>query len=481
MRTFFNVDEIRGAEAVLFGEVPAGVPMQRAAYGLARVIAAELTDRTGGVAGRRVGLLVGSGDNGGDVLWAGAMLRRRGVAVSALLFAPDRAHAAGLAALRRAGGRVVDEFPLDIDLAIDGIVGISGHGSLRPEAARVVAAIEAPIIAADLPSGVEPDTGAITGPAVRAAVTVTFGGLKPVHALAPEHCGRVELIPIGLRLPDPHLRELEAHEAGRAWPVPGALDDKYSGGVVGVRAGSAKYPGAALLAVGAAVAATSPMVRYCGPAAETVVSHLPEVIATTDIESTGKVQAWVVGPGLGTDEYALEELKRVLAQPVPVLVDADGITLLAAHTELLDGREAPTLVTPHAGEFARLSGAELGPDRVSETRRLADTLGVTVLLKGRATVITAPGGPVWVNDAGSSWAATAGSGDVLSGLIGALLASGIEPDLAAAMGCRAHSVAARLAATNGDLDVGAPISAGELLSHLRPAIRVLRSGPEEIA
>jgi hydroxyethylthiazole kinase-like uncharacterized protein yjeF len=474
MRTFFTVAQIRDAESVLFAEVPPGVPMQRAAYGLAVAVAAELKSRTGGVVGRQVGLLVGSGDNGGDVLWAGSMLRRRGVAVSALLLKPERAHAAGMAAFRRAGGRIVAELPADIDLAVDGIVGISGSGCLRPDAAKVVDEIGAPIIAADLPSGVDPDTGAVTGPAVRADVTVTFGGLKPVHALAAEQCGRVVLVPIGLRLPEPYLRELEADDVGAAWPVPGAADDKYTGGVVGIRAGSAMYPGAAVLSVGAAVTATSAMVRYCGPAVHEVLARWPEVVAAQDFESTGKVQAWVAGPGMGTDEAARDELAQVLAEPVPVVVDADGLTVLAANRDLLDGRTAPTLITPHAGEFARFTGSRVGDDRVSAVAALANELGVTVLLKGRATLIASPGGPVFVNEAGSSWAATAGSGDVLSGVIGALVAAGIAPDVAAAMGCRAHSIAAQLASGEEPDRAGSPVSASRLLAHVTPAIRAIR-------
>ncbi|WP_280427604.1 NAD(P)H-hydrate epimerase, partial [Nocardia brasiliensis] len=158
-RGYFTADEVRAAEAELFTRVPDGVPMQRAAYGLANVVAEELRARTGGVAGRAVTLLVGSGDNGGDALWAGSMLRRRGVEVAAVLLNPARAHAKGLAALRKAGGRVRADIGSP-DLVVDGIVGISGRGSLRPDAAELVAGLRVPIIAADLPSGVDPDTGA---------------------------------------------------------------------------------------------------------------------------------------------------------------------------------------------------------------------------------------------------------------------------------------------------------------------------------
>lgn len=477
-RGYHTADQVRAAEAELFTRVPEGVPMRRAAHGLATVVARELADRTGGVAGRRVTLLVGSGDNGGDALWAGAGLRRRGVAVTALLLNPERAHPAGLAALRRAGGRVVPAAdigaPPPADLVIDGIVGISGRGPLRPAAADLVAALDAPIVAADLPSGVDPDTGAVDGPAVRAAVTVTFGARKPVHALAAERCGRVDLVDIGLRLPAPEFVALDPAEVGARWPVPGAHDDKYSQGVTGVCAGSAAYPGAAVLCTGGAVAATSGMVRYAGSAASQVLARFPEVVAAAEPASAGRVQAWVVGPGGGTDTAARERLDTVLATDLPVIADADALTLLAADPSAVRRRAAPTVLTPHAGEFARLTGRPLGPDRVAAVRELAAAWGVTVLLKGRATLVAAPDGAVLVNEAGGSWAATAGAGDVLAGVIGALLAAGHDPAWAAAAAARAHALAAGLAATAAE-PAGAPVSASPLLAHLRAAVATLRA------
>lgn len=471
-RGYYSVDAVREAEAELFTRVAAGVPMRRAAYGLANVVAGELRARTGGVAGRSVTLLVGSGDNGGDALWAGSFLRRRGVSVDAVLLNPDRVHAEGLAALRKAGGRVRAEVGRP-DLVIDGIVGISGRGSLRPEAAEIVSRIEAPIVAADLPSGVDPDNGAVDGPAVRAQVTVAFGAYKPVHALAADRCGRIELVPIGLQLPEPDLAALEPSEVGARWPVPGAADDKYSQGVTGVCAGSAAYPGAAVLCTGGAVAATSGMVRYAGSGADQVLAQFPEVIAARNIASTGRVQAWVFGPGSGTDDGAWARMAQILSTDLPVVIDADGLTLLAEHPAMVRDRTAPTVLTPHAGEFARLTGESLGVDRVTAVRELAESWGATVLLKGRATLVAEPGKPVLVNEAGGSWAATAGAGDVLSGVIGSLLAAGREPGWSAAAAARAHALAANLAAAEGP--AAAPISATPLLNHLRPAIRTLRA------
>ncbi|MFB7721591.1 NAD(P)H-hydrate dehydratase [Nocardia sp. NPDC056100] len=472
MRGYYTADEVRAAEAELFTRVPEGMPMRRAAFGLAEVVVRELRERTGGVAGRTVTLLVGSGDNGGDALWAGSFLRRRGVAVDAVLLSPERAHAAGLAALRKAGGRIRSDIGTPA-LVIDGIVGISGRGPLRPEAAKLVSGVDVPIIAADLPSGVDADTGVVAGPAVRAAVTVAFGAYKPVHALAAPYCGRIELVPIGLRLPDPNLAALEPESIGTSWPVPHATDDKYTQGVTGVCAGSAKYPGAAILCTGGAVAATSGMVRYAGTGSPQVLEHFPEVVAAPSISETGRVQSWVFGPGAGTDSDARDRLAEILATDLPVVVDADGLTLLAADPGLLSARRAPTVLTPHAGEFARLTGSDPAPDRVAAVRKLSDSWQVTVLLKGRATLIATPGHPVLVNEAGGSWAATAGAGDILSGVIAALLASGHDPTWSAAAAARVHALAANLAA-HANTVAGAPISASPLLHHIRAAIGTLR-------
>jgi hydroxyethylthiazole kinase-like uncharacterized protein yjeF len=474
VRSYYTPDQVRDAERPLMQSLPDGALMRRAAHGLAGVVAAELRSRTSGIVGRDVCVLVGSGDNGGDGLWAGAMLRRRGVAVSAVLLSPERTHEAGLAAFRRAGGRIVDS-PGRPDIVVDAVVGISGRGPLRPEAADVVSRVSAPIVAADIPSGVDPTTGAVDGPAVRADVTVAFGARKPVHVLAAPYCGRVDVVELGLKLGPPYLRAFEPADVGARWPIPTATDDKYTQGVVGVIAGSAQYPGAAILCSGAAVAATSGMVRYVGSAAAEVVSHYPEVVAATGVEEAGRVQCWVVGPGFGTDTSSRDVLSHVLASELPVVVDADALTILSSSPELVRGRAAPTLLTPHAGEFERLTGAAPGSDRVSAVRELASTWGVSVLLKGRATVIAGPDGAVVVSDAGGSAASTAGSGDVLAGILGALMASGLDTVTAAACAARVHALAAATAAHGRGGEFAAPISASPLLGAVSDAIRTVRS------
>lgn len=466
MRHYYTADQIREAEAPLLARLPDGALMRRAAHGLATSIARYM----GGVAGRRICAVVGSGDNGGDALWAATFLRRRGASAAAVLLKPEHTHAKALNAFTASGGRLVESVPAATDLVIDGVVGISGSGSLRPDAAGVFENVTAPVVAVDIPSGIDVHTGTADGPHVRAALTVTFGGLKPIHALG--DCGRVELIDIGLDLPQSDVCEFEAADVAARWPMPGPKDDKYTQGVTGILAGSATYPGAAVLCTGAAVAATSGMVRYAGTAAQQVLSEWPEVIATSTVSTAGRVQAWVVGPGLGTDDTGAAALWFALESDLPVIVDADGLTILAAHPDLVVNRAAPTVLTPHAGEFGRLAGSPPGDDRVDATRKLADRLGVTVLLKGNITVIAEPGGPVYLNPAGQSWAATAGSGDVLSGIVGALLAGGLPPAQAAAAAAYVHARAADLSAA----DPGprpAPTSASRILAHVRAAIASL--------
>ncbi len=466
MRYFYTADEIRSAEAPLLASLPEGGLMRRAAFGLATVIAREL----GSISGRTLCAIVGSGDNGGDALWAATFLSRRGAGVTAILLNPERVHQKALAAFRRGGGRVVESLPAATHLVIDGVVGISGSGPLRANAAEIFEAVRQagiPVVSVDLPSGVDVQTGAVDGPHVTPALTVTFGGLKPIHAL--RECGRVELIDIGLDLPPSNLAAFDVGDVAARWPVPGPQDDKYTQGVTGVLAGSSTYPGAAVLCTGAAVAVTSGMVRYAGSAGQQVLSRWPEVIATTDHAMAGRVQAWVVGPGLGTDETAAAALCFALDSSVPVIVDADALTMLAARPDLLANRRAPTVLTPHAGEFGRLAGAPPGADRVGAARRLADQLGVTVLLKGNVTVVAEPEGTVYLNAAGQSWAATAGSGDVLSGIVGALLAAGLPPGEAAAAAAFVHARAAdRSARDPGPASV--PTSASRILAHLRTAL-----------
>ncbi len=487
MRGAWPVRAVRAAEEALLRSVPEGALMQRAATGLAvhcvRLLGRREPRARPGVYGARVVLLVGAGNNGGDALFAGVRLARRGADVTAVLLAPSRAHPGGLAALTAAGGRTLPvgaaalAATRDARLVLDGIVGLGGAGGLRADAAELAAAAgtgPGVTVAVDLPSGLDADTGAAPGAAVRADVTVTFGCLKPglLVGAGAELAGEVRLVDIGLGpcLPDPDVRVLDRADVAALLPVPGPSDDKYTRGVAGVAAGSATYPGAGMLCTGAAVRGGAGMVRYAGAAAGYVRARWPEAVVTEGRPSeAGRVQAWVVGPGLGTDDRAAELLRDVLATDVPVLVDADGLTLLARSPELVRGRSAPTVLTPHDREFERIAGP-VGADRVGAARRAAADLGAVVLLKGNATVVAGPDGIAYVNPTGTPWLATAGSGDVLSGLGGALLAGGLDPAQAAAAAAWVHGLAGRLAAG------GVPTSAAGVLDALPAALRAVRPG-----
>lgn len=473
MRGVYGVEQIRAAEDALMARLPDGALMARAATGLA-VECARLLPR---VYGARVLLLVGAGNNGGDALYAGAWLARRGAAVSAILLKPEKTHEGGLTALREAGGRVVapsEPVVSNADLVLDGIVGIGGRGGLRDDAAPLAAAAQDTLtVAVDVPSGVDADTGAVAGDAVHADVTVTFGALKTglVVGAGADHVGELRLVDIGLdeTLPDADLHVLEASDVAALLPVPGADDNKYTRGVLGVIAGSSEYGGAGVLCTGAAIVGGAGMVRYAGTAADEIKSDYPEVVVQAGADPADlHVQAWAIGPGIGTDDAALDLLTKVLGTDLPVIVDADGITLLGTHRDLLR-RDAPTVVTPHDSEFARIAD---GPsdDRLGSARAAARELDTTVLLKGNATVVAAPDGRAWVNRTGTPWLGTAGSGDVLSGLIGSLLASGLEPPLAAAVGAYVHGVAGQLAAKDG------PPSSLDVLRSVRAALHSI-TGP----
>jgi hydroxyethylthiazole kinase-like uncharacterized protein yjeF len=338
----------------------------------------------------------------------------------------------------------------------------------------VEAVAGATVVAVDLPSGVDADTGAVPGEAVRADVTVTFGALKPglLVGAGSEHSGDVRLVDIGLGpyLPPPAVRVVDRADIAGVLPRPGPRDDKYTRGVAGVAAGSATYPGAGVLCTGAAVRGGAGMVRYAGSGAEQVRARWPEAVVSEGRPSeAGRVQAWVVGPGIGTDGAAAELLRDVLGSDVPVLVDADGLTLVAAEPDLVKRREAPTVLTPHDREFERIAGP-VGDDRIGAARRAAAGLDAIILLKGNATVVAAPDGRAYVNTTGTPWLATAGSGDVLSGLGGALLAGGLEPALAAAVAAHLHGLAGRLAAG------GVTTSAAGVLDALPTAFRAVTGG-----
>lgn len=490
MRRAYTVDRVRRAEHALMTRLPTGTLMQRAAAGLEVACAEALRASRGRLYGARLVVLAGSGDNGGDALWAGARLARRGVRVEAIVLDPDRVHAEGLAALRSAGGYVA---PPDrrsavvaaADLVLDGIVGIGGKPGLRPEASSVLDLVQRhrrPVLAVDVPSGIDVDTGEVPARCVRAAWTVTFGAYKPGILIDPGAgaAGEVRLVDIGLgpELGEPDLEALERADVAALLPTPDRAAQKYSRGVLGVLAGSDQYTGAAVLATGGALAGFVGMVRYVGPSApaDLVRQACPEAVI-----GAGRVQAWLVGSGLGDAPERAEDVGRAFDEGLPVLVDADGLRHLPERFTI------SALLTPHEGELARMLGVErasVAESRLRHAREAAERWNATVLLKGATTVVAAPDGRVRVSSAGTPWLATGGSGDVLSGVCGSLLASGLDPLDAGSVGAYLHQRAGVAAARGGSggavpdarRNAGGPITPRDIIRALPEVIRTVLAG-----
>lgn len=503
MRPVHDVATVRAAEEAVMSTLPDGALMERAATGLADACATLMRDLGLRLVGARVVLLIGSGNNGGDALYAGAHLARRGGRVEAILLG-DRAHPGGLEAFIGAGGTLVRPDGVDgalqrADLVIDGILGIGGRGALRDEAARcalLAADSGALVVAVDIPSGVDADTGAVTDPdaAIDADATVTFGCLKPGLLLSPgrDRAGAVLLVDIGLdgTLPQSGLRALDALDLAEAVPEPGPEDYKYSRGVVGIAAGSPRYRGAAFMATGSARHGNAGMVHVLDRGdglAQALVDEFWDVVTTSQAPAAvARTTAWVVGPGLGLDAEGQQVLSDVLAVDAPVVVDADALRMLrqAGPAAALAVRRHPTVLTPHEGEFAALGfavGQGASQDRLGSARQAARELGAVVVLKGAGSVIAAPSGAAYVDTWGTPDLGTAGSGDVLSGLMGALLAGAvaredIDDDAAAGIAAAAvglHGLAGRLAAQGGR-----PVTAPDIIAALPDAIALVRRGGE---
>ncbi|HHU11256.1 MAG TPA: bifunctional ADP-dependent NAD(P)H-hydrate dehydratase/NAD(P)H-hydrate epimerase [Intrasporangiaceae bacterium] len=478
--------QVYAAEEALMATLAEGELMARAVDGLAAVTAVRIEDR----AAERVVGLIGTGNNGADALYALARLSAGGVATAAVT--TDRVHDGALQAARSAGVVLIDaaspgntaaEAIGEADIVLDGVLGIGGRPEV-PEFARdwvETIPADAYIIAVDLPTGADPNGRGGDPGGVFADETVTFSVLKPVHLLpgTETRCGRVTVVDIGLTLDgDPAVVRLERDDVADRWPVPGPTDHKYTRGVLGVIAGSDDFPGAGVLTTMAAVCAGVGMVRYVGPRrpSDHVLTAVPEAV-----HGVGPVQAWVIGSGLAEDLSRLDPDQRAaietaLDSDVPVLIDAGGLDLLK---ELGLGvrRDRPTLLTPHAGECARLLDvprAAVEADPIGHAERLAEQSGATVLIKGAVTVVVpgssaAEGAPLLAQADGPPWLATAGTGDVLAGLAGALLAGGLPPAIAGALAALVHGVAA------DDANPGGPVRARDVAEQIpRTVARLLR-------
>ncbi len=460
MRPVLTRAEMGAADAAALQSVSHDTLVTRAGTAVAHAALRML----GGAYGRRVVVVVGKGSNGADGRVAASVLARRGVRVRVL----EASDAPGGGALP------------PCDLVIDGAYGTGFRGSYDAPAVPPGAAV----LAIDIPSGVDADSGEAPGAAVRADRTVTFAALKPglLQGDGPTRAGTVEVADIGIGFPTPQALLADDADVAALLPPRSRQGNKWTN-AVGVAAGSAGMEGAAVLCSRGAMAAGAGMIRLGSPGdpsaawpTEAVRMHLPaEGWAGPFLEATAKCKAVVVGPGLGTGAAVAEEIRGVLAAvPVPLVIDADALTALgdvAAARTLLDKREAPSILTPHDGEYARLAGGPPGADRLAAARRLAASTGAVVLLKGPLTAVADPRGAaaapdVLLSAAGGPALATAGSGDVLSGVIGAFCARGLGALEAAALAAHVHGRAASLGPAQGLVAGDLPALLGRLLSEL---------------
>lgn len=486
MISAYTAEDIRAAERPL---VDAGRPlMQRAARALAGHVAKRLRTPEA----PRVLALVGSGANGGDALHAAAILRGEGITADAIATAATL-HEEGAAALRAADGMIhalgqlapedIGALLAEADLVLDAIVGIGGRPEVPTDLVPVLEAVTAagvPVLAVDLPSFVDATTGRAAPGALAAQETVTFGALKAGLLLpgGAELAGRIHPVDLGLEEhlpPAPAVRRLEDDDVRSLWPHPGRDATKYSRGVVALAAGSIRFPGAAVLAASGAARAGAGMVRCVAPqeVLDLVLRARPEIVGhrndTVDLEEIGRTHALVVGPGLPGEDPRTRTGVALLAVGGGLdrgVIDAGGLAAITPQQRF----GADVVLTPHRGEADRLAerldlDAHLsGPDLVAA---LAARTGATVLLKGAITLI-APGGggPLRSQDDATAQLATAGTGDVLAGVLGTFLAAGLEGPDAAALAAILHGRAGRLASLGGRL----PLVALDVADHLPHAL-----------
>ena len=477
--------------------------MERAGLAVARAA----VDLLGGTYGRRAVIVCGKGNNGGDGLVAARHLERWGVRTAVHMIGPlvgGREPAAGN--LRRletetaarvrgfAPGRLARDLAR-ADVAVDAVFGTGFRGIPEDDWAAAIDemnASTAPVVAIDIPSGVDGTSGGVAGDAVRADLTVTFGAAKTGVILLPgaEFAGAVRVVDIGY--PDDLIHAdaflIEPSDVVASVPVRPADTHKRAAGVLLVVAGSRAMTGAVKLIAEAAGRMGAGLVIVAAPEGivpvvqsvltEAVFLPLRETSAGTVSagafeqleDALARVHAMAIGPGMSTDPETagfIRDLVRVC--PVPFVLDADGLTAFTGRAGDLADRKSAAVLTPHAGEFERLTGVSprlLDEDRLGHVRALAAEAQAVALLKGSRTIVAEPGGAVRVNPTGTSVLATAGSGDVLTGMIGGLLARGVAPVDAASSAAYLHGLAGILA---GRLS-GEGTLAGDLLDQIPAAL-----------
>lgn len=489
MRPVFTGEEMRRLDerAIQTLGVPGATLMEHAGQGAADVAFASLTTRPG--RSRRVAIVCGKGGNGGDGFVVARALKRRGVRCDVLLVAsPDdvRGDAAGkLRDLKRVGIRpvvVTDASTIApalarADLVVDALLGTGGRATPGGLVAAVIEAINAaarPVLALDLPSGLPADGGAPSGPVVRADATVTFAGLKRALVMPPgrELAGRVTVTGIGI--PDAEVARgittfvLDAADVAAHFPARARAAHKGTYGHLLVVAGSVGKTGAAALAASAALRGGAGLVTVATAESQQPIVAGLLLEAMTERLAEGRAgfigeRAWpalsalasardaiAVGPGLGLDPQVQGIARRLVAElRVPMVVDADALTALVDHLEILDKAPAPRCLTPHPGELARLLGIgvpEIQRDRIEVARAFATSHRVHLVLKGAVSVVAAPDGTVLLNPTGNPGMASGGTGDVLTGITGAFLARGMAAGEALACAVYLHGLAGDIAA-----------------------------------
>ncbi len=492
--------------------IPEQVLMENAGLAVFTAIA-----RTWEVAGRRFVVLCGIGNNGGDGLVVARKLRSEGAQVATVVLGdPERLTGAArlqLELYRTGGGEVVadpelgdvDRVLAEADVVVDGLLGTGLTREVGGRYADVIGCINRcgkAVAAIDIPSGVDGDTGQVRGVAVRADLTVTFGLPKLGNLLHPGAALGGRLLVSHISFP-PELWRADDLPVSIGLPsaLPPRSPDGYKGsfGDVLVVAGAAGYYGAPTFAAMSVLKAGAGYVRLAAPrsvvpglatgAREAVFVPQPETAAGSLalsaldglVELGSAVDFVVVGPGVSLDEETAELVRRlVVAVDAPVLVDGDGLTAIAENLETVRKRAAPTVLTPHPGEMARLIGSDIATVRaapVDTVRKVAADLGAVTLLKGARTLIALPDGTVRINPSGCSALATAGSGDVLTGTIAALHGLGLPVDEAAVTGVFVHGLAGDIAAVRHGED---GVTASDVLAALPEAVRRLREDRDEL-
>jgi ADP-dependent NAD(P)H-hydrate dehydratase / NAD(P)H-hydrate epimerase len=464
--------------------IPGAVLMENAALGVVDAVGERYADV------RSVDLLCGPGNNGGDGLAIARHLVTRGYEVSVWLAAPasrlGRDAAAQLATCRALGIPVEElaeePWPPRGALVIEALFGTGLTRPLAGRLARLAAEVNdcgRPVVAVDLPAGLDAGRAEPPGPHVRAELTVTFGALKVAHVLEPSAsaCGQTVVADLGLPLIEleedpPRLSLLQAGELAGWLPARRSASHKGDFGHLLVIAGSLGMSGAATLCAASALRAGAGLVTVAAPesirgecaigAREAMTVGLGDAgcraLAPEHVDlllgAAASRDAVALGPGLGRAGATGEAVRRLaLEVPVPLALDADGLFAFGGRLAALGERRSATVLTPHPGELARLlsdagsgSAAEIQADRLGAVRRAADESGAVVVLKGHCTVVAEPGGEAAVCPTGNPGMATGGTGDVLTGVIGALLAQGFEPFAAAQLGVFWHGLAGDLAA-----------------------------------